>query len=187
MENKEVDKLRNQLSVESKNGIDFTIAATVIWAVISLIWTFKSESYDKSVYTFIVGGPLLPLAFMLSKILKTNWKVADNPLQPLGLWLNFAQLLYFPFLIFILIKQPDYFLMTYAIITGAHFFPYSWFYKTKWYAVFSAIISVGSLILAINLKVENQFYIGIWASACLFLLTLLLVTDFYKKKKIYGS
>ena len=182
MKNEELDKLRNQLSVQSKNGIDFTIAAGVIWSVIAFIWTLKGKPYNKSILTFIVGGPLLPLAFMLSKILKTKWKIENNPLQPLGLWLNFAQLFYFPFLIFIFIRQPDYFIMTYAIITGAHLFPYSWFYKTKWYAIFAGLISAGSLLIAINLKIEKQFYIGIWISICLFILTLLLITDFNKKK-----
>ena len=103
MKKDELDKLRNQLSTESKNGIDFTIAATIIWAIIAFIWTLKVDSYNKSVFVFMAGGPLLPLAFILSKIFKTNWKVKDNPLQPLGLWLNFAQLFYFPFLIFLLL------------------------------------------------------------------------------------
>lgn len=183
MNNYELDNLRNQLSVESKNGIDFTISATVIWAVIAFIWTTNVESYNKSVLTFMAGGPLLPLAFLLSKLLKTKWKIDGNPLQPLGLWLNFAQLFYFPFLIFILIRQPDYFIMTYAIITGAHFFPYSWFYNTKWYAIFAGIISIGSLIIAMNLSTGRQFYIGIWTSTCLLILTILLSMDTNNKKQ----
>ena len=185
MKKDQVDKLRNQLSVESKNGIDFTIAATIIWAAIAFIWTFKSDSYNKAVLVFIAGGPLLPFAFMLSKVLKITWKIEDNPLQPLGLWLNFAQLFYFPFLIFILIRQPDYFVMTYAIITGAHLFPYSWYYRTKLYAICAGAISLGSLLLALNLKPADQFYIGIWASFCLFILSLGLIADYKKKVTVY--
>lgn len=177
----ELDKLRNQLSVESKNGIDFTIAATVIWAAISFIWTLQTGSYNKSVLTFIVGGPLLPMAFMLSKILKTKWKIEDNPLQPLGLLFNFSQLFYFPFLVFILIKYPDYFIMTYAIITGAHFFPYAWFYNTKWYAFFAGIISIGAMLIALTVTIEQQFYIGVWTSICLGVLSIGLITDYRKK------
>ncbi len=184
MKKEELDKLRNQLSVESKNGIDFIIAATLLWAAISFIWTLKGNSYNKSGLVFIAGGLILPLAFLLSKVFKTKWKIKDNPLQPLGLWLNFAQLFYFPFLIYILIRQPDYFVMTYAIITGAHLFPYSWLYRTKWYALFSGIIALGSLLISLNFKVEQQFYVGIWTSAFLFFLTLGLVTDFFKKKCI---
>lgn len=182
MNKEELDKLRNRLSVESKNGIDFTIAATVIWVIIAFIWNLDGDSYKKSILVFIAGGTLLPLAFALSKILKTNWKVKGNPLQPLGLWLNLAQLFYFPFLIFILIKSPDYFIMTYSIITGAHFFPYSWFYRTKPYAVFAGIISLGSLLIGLNIEREKFFYIGIFTSICLILLTIGLLVDFNKKK-----
>ena len=103
-----LDSLRIELSVKSKNGLDFTLAASIVWLSIAFIWTLNTSSYNKSVLTFIVGGFMLPLALLFSKILKTNWKNKDNPLQPLGLWFNFAQLFYFPFLIFILIKMPDY-------------------------------------------------------------------------------
>lgn len=182
MKKEELDKMRIQLSIESKNGIDFTLAATIIWAIIAFIWNSNAEPYTKSVLVFIAGGPMLPLAFMFSRILKTNWKVKDNPLQPLGLWLNFAQLFYFPFLVFILIKSPDYFIMTYSIITGAHFFPYAWFYKTTWYAVFAGLISLGSLLAGLFLGYEEFHYIGIFTSICLLILTLGLLFDWKKKK-----
>ena len=127
-----LDKLRDDLSLKARNGIDFTLSATLIWLLVAFIWSLSIDSYNKSVLVFMVSSLLLPTALGLSKILKTQWKIEGNPLQPLGLWLNFAQLFYFPFLIFVLIKMPDYFVMTYAIITGAHLFPYAWFYRTKW-------------------------------------------------------
>ncbi len=88
------DKLRLELSIKAKNGLDFILAASVIWLVISFIWTLSYSSYDKSVLTFVIGGLMLPLAILLSKVLKTTWVIQSNPLQPLGLWLNFAQLFY---------------------------------------------------------------------------------------------
>lgn len=182
MKKEELNKLRNQLSIESKNGIDFIIAATIIWSAIAFIWTLKIDPYNKSVLVFILGAPLLPLAFLMSKILKTIWKIQDNPLQPLGIQLNIAQLFYFPFLIFILIKQPHYFIMTYTIITGAHFFPYSWFYRTNWYAIFVGLISLGSLLIALLIKKESHFLVGIWTAVCLLILTFGLVVDYNKKR-----
>ncbi len=122
-----LDALRIELSTKSKNGLDFTLSACIIWAAIAYLWTFPYTPYNKSILTFIVGSLMLPLALFFSKLLKTIWTNKDNPLQPLGLWLNFAQLFYFPFLIFTLIKMPEYFVMVYVIITGAHFFPYAWF------------------------------------------------------------
>src|SRR5690554_6032568 len=182
MEIIELNKLRNQLSVESKNGIDFTFAATIIWAAIAVIWTLNVDPYNKSILVFISGGLLLPLAFLLSKILKTNWKIPGNPLQPLGLWLNFAQLFYFPVLFLILIRQPDYFITTYAIITGAHLFPYAWFYRAKWYAIFAGIISMGSLLVALIIKAEQHHFVGIWTCVCLFILSLGLLSNYRRKK-----
>ncbi len=183
MTTENLDKLRIELSVKSKNGIDFTMAAGIIWLFIAFLWTLSFKPYDKAIFVFIAGGPLLPLAFLFSKLLKTNWKIKDNPLQSLGLWLNFAQLFYFPFLIFTMIKMPDYFIMVYAIITGGHFFPYSWFYKTIWYAIFGGIIVLGVLLLGLNLPNEKMYYVAIYTSITLFILTILLYFDTINKLK----
>ncbi|WP_226390313.1 DUF7010 family protein [Penaeicola halotolerans] len=184
METKDFDYLRDELSLRAKNGLDFTLAASVVWALIAIIWTIdEADAYDKSVLTFIVGGILLPLAFTFSKVLKTNWKVKNNPLQPLGLWLNFAQLFYFPFLFFCLLRYPQYFLMAYAIITGAHFFPYAWYYRTAWYAVFAGIVSFGALMIGYQAFTGEQFVIGIFTSACLALLSIFLYVDFNRRKQ----
>ena len=179
-----LDKLRLELSIKAKNGLDFTLAAGIIWVMISFIWTLKTSPYNKSVFTFMVGALLLPLAFLFSKLFKTTWTIKDNPLQPLGLWLNFAQLFYFPFLVFILIKSPDYFVMTYAIITGAHFFPYAWFYKTGWYATFAGIIVMGALLLGLCLPNEKTYWVGCFTSISLFLISACLYFDSAQKLKL---
>jgi hypothetical protein len=181
MTSEELDKLRTELSVKSKNGINFTLAASIVWLIIAYVWMLNFDSYNKSVFVFIVGPLLLPLAFLFSKLLKTSWTIEGNPLQPLGLWLNFAQLFYFPFLVLALIIIPDYFVVVYAIITGAHFFPYAWFYKTNWYAVFAGIISVGVLLLGLFLPNNKMFLVAVFTSIMLFVLTAGLYIDSKKK------
>lgn len=170
MERNTFSDLKHEIQLQAKNGIDFILAAAIVWLIIYFIWNLDATSYNKSILTFIVGAILLPLAFGLSKVLKTNWKVKDNPLQPLGLWLNFAQLIYFPFLIFILIRHPDYFIMAYAIITGAHLFPYAWFYDEIGYAVAAVVISVGSLLIALYAGPERIYLVPLYTSMLLFLL-----------------
>ncbi len=180
-EQESFDKLRLELSIKAKNGLDFILAASVIWLVISFIWTLSYSSYNKSVLTFVIGGLMLPLAILLSKVLKTNWTIKSNPLQPLGLWLNFAQLFYFPILIFVLLKLPDYFVMVYAIITGAHFFPYAWLYKANAYAIMAGIISIGALLIALNITTEKMYVVSLFTSFSLIILTILLYFS-YKKR-----
>jgi hypothetical protein len=183
----EFDKLRIELSVKLKNGLDFTLAASIIWLAIAFVWTLNAKPYDKSVLTFIVGSVMLPLALLISKIIKTTWTIKENPLQPLGLWLNFAQLFYFPFLIFTLIKSPDYFVMVYAIITGAHFFPYAWYYKTSLFAIFAGLISLGSLLIGLVAPTEKMYFIPFLMSMSLFVLTILLHFDSKRKQQLWTN
>ena len=165
------ENMKFEIKLKAKNGIDFIFAASITWFGIFLIWRFLTNtSYDKSVLTFMFGAILLPLALGFSKIYKTNWKIKNNPLQPLGLWLNFAQLIYFPFLIFIMIKYPDYFIMTYAIITGAHLFPYAWYYDEIGYAIIAVLISVGAMLIALIVGVTEIYYIPILTAISLFIL-----------------
>lgn len=170
----QLQKIKLELAVKAKKGADFILAASVIWFAIAYIWSLQATSYNKSVLVFMVGALLLPLAYVFSKLLKTQWKVARNPLQSLGLWLNFAQLFYFPFLVFILLTLPDYFVMVYAIITGAHLFPYTWFYDDNTYAIMAGIISAASLIMGLNLPIEELFYIPFYIGFLLFVMFIIL-------------
>jgi hypothetical protein len=183
MEASRLNELKLELSLKAKNGLDFIISAIMIWSAISYIWTLSSTTYNKSILTFIVGGLMLPFAFGLSKILKTQWKVESNPLQPLGLIFNFTQLFYFPFLIFVLLRSPDYFVMTYAIITGAHFFPYSWYYNEKGYAVMAGLISMGALLIALNASPEKMFLVAAFVSGSLVLLAIWLFVSLRMKTR----
>ncbi|QBA64009.1 DUF7010 family protein [Muriicola soli] len=170
MKNRNLAELKLEIQLQAKYGIEFMVSAGIIWCVIAYIWTLEYSSFDRSILTFIVGAVMLPLAFGLSKIFKTKWKIKDNPLDSLGLWLNFAQLIYFPFLIFTLLKFPDYFIMAYAIITGAHLFPYAWFYDEIGYAVFAVVISVGALLITLNVDASSVWIVPLFTAGSLFLL-----------------
>jgi len=181
--NEQFDKLRIELSLKAKNGIDFILAASIVWLTISYVWTLELSSYNKSVITFIVGSFMFPLAILFSKILKTTWTIKSNPIQPLGLWLNFAQLFYFPFLIFTLIKMPDHFVMVYVIITGAHFFPYAWFFKAVPYAVMAGVISVGAMFIELNIKPEDAYLVPLFMSISLLALLISLFV-LYRNRRV---
>ncbi|MBO6794101.1 MAG: hypothetical protein JJ895_09325 [Balneolaceae bacterium] len=173
--------LKLEIQQKAKNGVDFITAASILWFAISAIWLLEQSAYNKSIFTFMISGLMLPLAFGFSKIYATTWKIKGNPLQPLGMWINVAQLFYFPFLIFILLKSPDYFIMTFSIITGAHFLPYAWFYDELAYAIAAGFISIGSLIITLNIEIEQMWMVPFF-TACL--LTLLGIIIFIRWKKM---
>lgn len=182
---KDFTALKLELSVKAKNGVDFIVAASILWSVITVIWLQPNPPGINALYTFIVSGAMLPLAFAFSKVFKTSWTIKDNPLEPLGLWLNFAQLFYFPFLIFVYIKQPPYFIMTYGIITGAHFFPYAWFYNVKAYAVIAGVIAFGCLFIGLNVTVEDLYLIPLFIVVSLVVLSFIISISYRKNKAIY--
>lgn len=68
----QLNRLRLDLATKAKNGLDFILAAAIVWSIISLVWYLDYSSYDKSILTFIVGSAMLPLALGLSKLLKTT-------------------------------------------------------------------------------------------------------------------
>jgi hypothetical protein len=180
----EVDKLRIELSVKCKNGLDFICSASIIWLAISYIWTLDFSSYNKSIFTFMIGAFMLPMAFLLSKVFKTSWVIKSNPLDSLGLWFNFSQLFYFPFLFFVLFKMPDHFTMVYVIITGGHFFPYSWYYKNNLYAFAAGVSTIGALLLGLRLTANNMFLIPLFFSLVLVILAISLYFDYKRKERV---
>ena len=102
----------------------------------------------------------------------------------MGLWLNFAQLIYFPLLVFILIKYPDYFIMAYAIITGAHLFPYAWFYDEIGYAVAAVVISVSAMMIALMVPPASIYIVPLFTSVFLFLLAIWI---FFRNSKLQNE
>ncbi|HEX8425477.1 DUF7010 family protein [Hymenobacter sp.] len=183
---KEFAARRLELSVKAKNGLDFIVAASIVWAVIAFVWTLPSSATKNSFITFFVGAATLPLAWLFSKVLRTTWTIPHNPIQPLGLWLNFAQLFYFPFLVFIYSKYPHYFIMTYGIITGAHFFPYAWFYQAKPYAIMAGVISGGCLLLGLRTPSTNLYLIPVFIVCSLLVLSILLLASYRLNKRAYS-
>lgn len=179
--------LRLELSVKAKNGLDFIVAASLVWAAIAVVWLLPGTATHKSFITFFVGALTLPLAWGLSKVFGTTWTLPHNPLQPLGLWLNFAQLFYFPFLIFIFSAHPAYFIMTYGIITGAHFFPYAWFYNAPAYAAMAGVISVGSLVIGLRTAVAAPYWVPLFIVGTLLVLAGLLFASYRQHARLHAA
>lgn len=176
-------KLRDEIVIKNKNGINFILAASICWLIISIIWLLPFNNQTKALFTFFGTMPLLPLAFVFSKVFKTSWNIENNPLNSLGLWLNFAQLFYFPFIFFFFAYDPGKMAMAFAIITGAHFFPYGWFYQTKAYAIIAGLISVSSAIIGTR-DIENPaFWVCISVVFFLLILSGWIYRDYKKKVK----
>ena len=73
--------LKLEIQQKAKNGVDFNTAASILWFAISAIWLLEQSAYNKSIFTFMISGLMLPLAYGFSKVYSTTWKIKGNPLQ----------------------------------------------------------------------------------------------------------
>ncbi|WP_231686985.1 hypothetical protein [Bacillus sp. JCM 19034] len=177
----ELNKTRNELSVKGKNGMGFLLSAIVIWSIITIIFLQPIEIQQKNIFMLCSTGLMFPLSIAMSSLIKAEWTFKNIPLGELGLFLNLAQIIYFPILIWGMIKSPTDAVMFFAIITGAHFFPYGWFYNAKPYYIMAPVISVVILALGIFLNGDQLWLIPLSMAIILFILFFLNYLD-YKKK-----
>lgn len=178
---KNINNLRNELSIKSKNGLPFLIAATIIWVIIFIIFSTQLSIIRKNIFTFYSTGLMFPISIFIAKIINADWKTNDNPLGKLGLYLNLAQIMYFPLLFWAFSKNPEYMIIFFSVITGAHFFPYGWFYNTKAYFIIAPITSITVMLLGWNIINKNLWQIPLVMIFLLIILSGWLYID-YKKK-----
>ena len=145
-----LDELREDCSIKQKKGIHFIIASVFIWGAILFVHLSNLPILSKNLLTFCCTAPLLPLAFLVSKIIKVDFQNKDNPLTKLGVLFSLNQILYLLIAMWVYPTIPEKMLMVIAMIFGAHLLPYSWLYKSKSYMIFSIIIPILALIIGNN-------------------------------------
>ncbi|MFB4165741.1 hypothetical protein ACE1TI_18545 [Alteribacillus sp. JSM 102045] len=174
-------EVKNDLAIKSKNGIGFLIAGMIVWTVITVIFFQPLGIREKNIYLFIATGLTFPLAIIISKVIKADWKNKDNPLSRLGLYLNLAQFMYFPIILWAFLTDPENMVLFFAIITGAHFFPYGWLYHAKPYFFTAPVISILMLFFGLAFAGESLWLLPFTMAVILLILNILLYID-YKKK-----
>ena len=91
---KNLQELKKDCMTKQKKGLHFIIASVFIWTVVAVIHASALPILTKNLFTFCATAPLLPLAFMISKIIKVDFQNKENPLSNLGLLFSINQMLY---------------------------------------------------------------------------------------------
>jgi len=153
------------------------LASVVIWVAVLCVHLADLPILTKNLLTFCCTAPLLPLSFVLSKIIKVDFQNKGNPLTNLGVLFSVNQILYLLIAMWIYPTVPEKMLMVIAIIFGAHLMPYSWLYKSKSYFILSIIIPITALM--IGLKFE-PFVLAILMIGFEVLFSILLINEVKK-------
>lgn len=147
-----LEELKKDCSIKQKKGIHFIIASVVIWSMVLIVQLTNLPILTKNLLTFCCTAPLLPIAFLISKILKIQFQDKSNPLNNLGILFSMNQIIYLLIAIWVYPTIPDKLLMVIAMIFGGHLLPYSWLYNSKAYMVFSIIIPILALVVGLNFE-----------------------------------
>lgn len=90
------------------------------------------------------------LAYFISKVIGVDFQNKDNPLTKLGLIFTINQIFYLLIVMWVYAAIPGKMVMVYAMVFGAHLFPYGWLYRSKTYYILSVIIPIVVLILGLH-------------------------------------
>jgi hypothetical protein len=146
----DLENLRMDCAIKQKKGLHIILASVIIWSAVLVVQLMNIPQLTKNLYTFCCTAPLLPLAFIISKIIKVDFQNKGNPLTDLGVLFSVNQILYLLIAMWVYPTVPEKMLMVIAMIFGAHLLPYGWLYKSKTYMVLSVFIPVAALIIGLN-------------------------------------
>jgi hypothetical protein len=145
-----LDEMRVDSAIKQKKGIHFILASVIIWMAVLVVHLTTLPILTKNLLTFCFTAPLMPLAYLISKIIKVDFTNKDNPLTNLGILFSANQILYLLIAMWIYAAVPDKMVMILAMIFGAHLLPYGWLYRSKSYMVLSIVIPIVALIVGLN-------------------------------------
>lgn len=144
-----LSEMRLDGAIKQKMGLHFILASVIIWSAVLVVHLTTLHILTKNLLTFCFSAPLMPLAFMISKIIKVDFMNKDNPLTNLGVLFSVNQILYLLIAMWIYNAVPEKMVMVLAMIFGAHLLPYGWLYRSRSYMVLSAVIPVAVLTIGV--------------------------------------
>jgi hypothetical protein len=145
-----LQEMLSNCAVKQKKGLHFILASIIIWTAVFLVHLTSLPILSKNFLTFCFTAPLVPLAYMISKMIKVDFTNRENPLTNLGVLFSLNQILYLLIAMWVYPTVPDKMVMVLAMIFGAHLLPYGWLYGSRTYMVMSVIIPVSALLIGLN-------------------------------------
>ena len=143
----DLETLINDIVIKQKKGLPFICASVVIWLLILIVIMSDLPQDKENLFVFCCSCPLLPMSWLIGKVLKVDIFDKSNPLGDVGFLFTCNQFLYLLIVMWVFSAVPDKMVMVYAMVFGAHLLPYSWLYKSISYRIFAIVIPIVSLIV----------------------------------------
>lgn len=167
-----LDKMRIDSARKNKRGIAFIIASIFIWFGILLVHCTDLSIREKNLYTWYVVAWLMPIAILITRMLKIKLQNKENPINQLGLIMTLNEMLYILIACWVCAVVPEKMVMVLAMIFGGHLLPFGWLYRSRSYIISSIVITIGILVVGsmfsstvvagVMLLYEMIFSVSLW-------------------------
>ena len=148
----ELEAERDRLSRLTRKGIGMPIAGLLYWlAVAFLLRAFPQKT--ALVFSFALTGMVFPLGALLTRLAGGDLFAKSATLTPLGLQLAAMQLFYWPVIIVVFNRAPEWTPFILAVLFGSHFLPYAWLYRS---AAFMFLAIATTLVLSAGVIITRS-------------------------------
>jgi len=162
---REFEAERDRLALLTRKGIGMPAAGMLYWlGVAILLRQFPQKT--ALVFSFALTGVVFPLGALLTRIAGGDLFAKSATLTPLGLMLAAVQLFYWPVVILVFNRAPDWTPFALAVLFGSHFLPYAWLYRS---AAFGFLAVATTLVVSAGVIVtRSPLYatVPLLAAAC---------------------
>jgi len=152
--NEQYERLSNDLAETTKRGLPMILTGIVFW-LISGISGFLLEEIVEWVYIFGIGV-IFPAGLIVGKLMNIDMLASHNPLSKLAGAAGGMQILFAPLVILILNENPQWLPLAIAVLTGAHFMPFSVIFRSKAY-IFLSVFTVGAGSICGYFFIDHSF------------------------------
>ena len=107
-----------------------------------------TADFDQESLYVLCHCTLMPLAFLISKLIRSIFRTRRTPHEP-RILLSVGQIPHLLIAMWVFSAVPEKMLMIIAMIFGAHLLPFSWLYKSKSYMAFAIAIPFLALLVGL--------------------------------------
>lgn len=162
----EIDAVRERAILASLAGFPFLLVFGCAWIAAGALSGVVPPRVAPWLYV-CMGVPSTPIALLLDRRLGYLPAADPDPLLPLALQVLFVQIVAFPVIMIVWSAAPGLVPAAFAAITGAHFLPFQWIYRTKVYGILGVVVSLGSFLLAVFSKGRANQLTGLFVGGSL--------------------
>ena len=132
---------RDRLSRLTRKGIGMPLAGLLYWlGVAALLQALPQRT--ALIFSFALTGVVFPLGALLTRLAGGDLFAKSPTLTPLGMLLAAVQLFYWPVIILVFRRAPEWTPFALAVLFGSHFLPYAWLYRSAGYGFLAVATTV---------------------------------------------